>query len=114
MTNEEVEALFTRVNEDPALQARFKAVADEAEFDALISELGYELTYADFAQAAQDVELSEDELANVAGGELLIAAAGLFISGVIIGGGAGVAGAVAIGGLGTTAGFIAGTQAGSW
>ena len=100
MTNEEVEALFTQVNEDPALQARFKAVADEAEFDALICELGYELTYADFAQAAQDVELSEDELANVAGGELVIFAAGLFIGGAAI-----------AGGLGTGAALIAADQA---
>lgn len=109
MKIEDVEALFTRVNEEPVLQARFKAVADEAEFDALISELGYELTYADFAEVAQDVELSEDDLANVAGGnvsggELATFAAG--VGAVIISG----ANIVTLGGLGTAVGFIDGTR----
>lgn len=39
METNDVQALFTHVNDDPALQARFKAVTDETEFDALISEL---------------------------------------------------------------------------
>ncbi len=68
MEVKDVEALFTRVNDDPELQARFKAIADETEFDALVSELGYGLTYADFTEAASDAELTEEQLASFAGG----------------------------------------------
>jgi predicted ribosomally synthesized peptide with nif11-like leader len=74
MNTEHVEALFTRVNDDPELQTRFKAVADETEFDALVAELGYGITYADFTEAASDAELTDEQLADVAGGELVTAA----------------------------------------
>ena len=40
----------------------------EAHFDALTAELGYELTYADFTGTGDDTELSDSELADVAGG----------------------------------------------
>jgi len=101
MNTDHIEALFTRVNDDPELQARFKAVADEAEFDALVSELGYELTYADFTEAASDAELTEEQLADVAGGELIKAAVGAGIALIpaaaeILPGGAAIAGAAAV------------------
>jgi predicted ribosomally synthesized peptide with nif11-like leader len=88
MNTDHVEALFTRVNDDPELQTRFKAIADETEFNALVSELGYELTYADFTEAASDAELTEEQLADVAGGELVTA---LVVGGIALGAAAGVA-----------------------
>ena len=97
METDDIQALFTRVNDDPALQARFKTVTDEGEFDALISELGYDITYADFADATQDVELSDTELAEVAGGEAFLLAAVLgsaaitaVVGGTVIGGAAAI------------------------
>jgi predicted ribosomally synthesized peptide with nif11-like leader len=91
MEVKDVEALFTRVNDDPELQTRFKAIADETEFDALVSELGYDITYADFTETASDAELTDEQLADVAGGELVattIVLGGLMvgIAGVAIGG----------------------------
>ncbi len=89
LNTEHVEALFTRVNDDPELQTRFKAIADETEFDALVSELGYDLTYADFAEAADNAELTDEQLADIAGGDLIAAAViggGILISGAVAGG----------------------------
>ena len=93
MEVKDVEALFTRVNDDPELQTRFKAVADETEFDALVSELGYDITYADFTEAASDAELTDEQLAATAGGELVattVVLVGLVggVAGVAIGGAA--------------------------
>ncbi len=88
MNTDHVEALFTRVNDDPELQTRFKAITDEADFDALVAELGYDVTYADFAEAASDAELTEEQLADVAGGELVTA---LVVGGIALGAAAGVA-----------------------
>ncbi len=93
MEVKDVEALFTRVNDDPELQTRFKAVADETEFDALVAELGYDITYTDFTEAASDAELTEEQLADVAGGELVattVVLVGLVggVAGVAIGGAA--------------------------
>ena len=68
MDTSNIQRLVDQVNNDVALQARFKAMSDQADFEALVSELGYDLTYADFVEAAQDVELSDTELADVAGG----------------------------------------------
>jgi predicted ribosomally synthesized peptide with nif11-like leader len=84
MEVKDVEALFTRVNDDPELQARFKAIAGETEFDALVAELGFELTYADFTEAASDAELTEEQLADVAGGELTIFGTTVIISGAVV------------------------------
>ena len=83
MEVKDVEALFTRVNDDPELQTRFKAIADETEFNALVSELGYDITYADFTEAASDAELTEDQLADVAGGELVTLAVAFGVAAVI-------------------------------
>jgi predicted ribosomally synthesized peptide with nif11-like leader len=83
MNTDHVEALFTRVNDDPELQTRFKAIADETEFNALVSELGYDITYADFTEAASDAELTEDQLADVAGGELVTLAVAFGVAAVI-------------------------------
>jgi predicted ribosomally synthesized peptide with nif11-like leader len=104
MEAKDVEALFTRVNDDPELQTRFKAVADETEFDALVAELGYDITYADFAEAASDAELTDEQLADVAGGELVT-----FL--VAFGAGAAAAGILATGGI---AGLAAATNAEKW
>ena len=65
MDNPDIQRLVEQVNNDVALQARFKAISDKADFEALVSELGYDLTYADFT----DAELSESELTEVAGGQ---------------------------------------------
>ena len=108
METDDIQALFTRVNDDPALQARFKTVTDETEFDALISELGYDITYADFAEAAQDVELSDTELAEVAGGELITTAVALGATAIVVAGTLGVVGGS------TAAGFGIGTVANNW
>ncbi len=83
MEVKDVEALFTRVNDDPELQTRFKAVADETEFDALVAELGYDITYADFTEAASDAELTDEQLADVAGGELVTIAVAFGAAAVI-------------------------------
>ena len=67
MDNPDIQRLIDQVNNDVALQGRFKAISDKADFEALVSELGYELTYADFT----DAELSDSELTEVAGGQEL-------------------------------------------
>lgn len=64
MDTDHLHALFTRVNDDPDLHARFEAITDEADFDALTAELGYEVTSTDFTGPTDDTEL-----ADVAGGE---------------------------------------------
>lgn len=66
MDNSNIQRLVDQVNNDVALQARFKSISDTADFEALVSELGYDLTYADFT----DAELSDSELTDVAGGAL--------------------------------------------
>lgn len=72
MNTDHIHALFTRVNDDPDLQARFKAITTEADFNALVAELDYDVTYADVASTTDDTELTESELADVAGGSFLI------------------------------------------
>lgn len=68
MSEEHIAALAQRIAADANLRDRFAAITDEAEFDALCAQLGYDVSMAEITDALAGDQLSDQELAGVAGG----------------------------------------------
>ena len=68
MSEEHIAALAQRIAADANLRDRFAAIADEAAFDALCAQLGYDVSMAEITDALAGDQLSDQELAGVAGG----------------------------------------------
>ncbi|MCP9807573.1 Nif11-like leader peptide family RiPP precursor [Cyanobium sp. T1B-Tous] len=77
--SEQITALLVKIEEDAELQEKFKGAPDLDTAVALAKEAGFEVTEADFrmlieaarkmrSQETGDLELSDEELAGVAGG----------------------------------------------
>ena len=70
MSEEQLSALLAKLKEDAALQEKLKGAADLDAVVALSKEAGFDVSKADWLkyQANQTLELSDEELENVAGG----------------------------------------------
>ncbi len=71
MSEEQLSALLAKLNEDAELQEKLKGSADLDAAVAIAKEAGFDVGKADWLrhQAKQVSELSDDELAGVAGGQ---------------------------------------------
>jgi predicted ribosomally synthesized peptide with nif11-like leader len=71
MSEEQLTALLAKIKEDAGLQEKLKGAADIDAAIALVKEAGFDVSKADWLkyQAKQTVELSDEELEGVAGGE---------------------------------------------
>ena len=68
MTASNLEHLVHTVAADPALQARFAAAESIDEVLAIAADLGYALDASDLSALGGDAELTDTDLAAVAGG----------------------------------------------
>ena len=71
MSEEQLTALLAKLKEDAGLQESFKGAADLDAAVALAKEAGFDVSKADWLkyQAKQTLELSDEELEGVAGGD---------------------------------------------
>ena len=71
MSEEQLTALLAKLKEDAGLQEKLKGAADLDAAVALAKEAGYDVSKADWLkyQAKQTIELSDEELEGVAGGD---------------------------------------------
>ena len=71
MSEEQLTALLAKVKEDVGLQEQLKETADLDAAVALAKEAGFDVSKADWLkyQAKQTLELSDEELEDVAGGQ---------------------------------------------
>ena len=71
MSEEQLTALLAKIKEDAGLQEKLKGAADLDAAVALIKEAGFDVSKADWLkyQGEQTLELSDEELEGVAGGE---------------------------------------------
>ncbi len=86
MSAEQLSAFFEAVKADAGLQEKLKAAGDLDAAVAIALEAGFDVTKADWfkAQATQILEISDEELAGVAGGDAAaVIADGLAKSGQI-------------------------------
>jgi predicted ribosomally synthesized peptide with nif11-like leader len=67
--HDELMAAVERVRSDSELRERFAQVGDDDGLLALLKELGVEATIDDVRQTIADMPLSEEELADVDGGQ---------------------------------------------
>ena len=74
MSEEQLTALLAKIKEDAGLQEKLKGAADLDAAVALIKEAGFDVSKADMEeyQANQALELSDEELEDVAGGFLTV------------------------------------------
>jgi predicted ribosomally synthesized peptide with nif11-like leader len=79
MSAEQLSAFLETVKEDAVLQQKLKAAADLDAAVAMAKEAGFEVSPADWlkAQANQIMEMSDEELAGVAGGYIVAAHANI-------------------------------------
>jgi predicted ribosomally synthesized peptide with nif11-like leader len=68
MANDHITALIDRINREPDLQSRFRAVASAEEASAIAAELGFEVPTDQILEFVSDIELDDDQLEAVAGG----------------------------------------------
>ena len=68
MSTEQIMQLVERVNADPDVQARFRDASGVEEIAAIAGELGFEVDAESLEAIGVGAALSEDELADVAGG----------------------------------------------
>jgi len=71
MSEEQLSALLAKLKEDAGLQEKLKGAADLDAAVELAKEAGFDVSKADWLkyQAKQNLELSDEELEDVAGGE---------------------------------------------
>jgi predicted ribosomally synthesized peptide with nif11-like leader len=71
MSEEQLAALFAKLKDDAGLQEKLKGAADLDAAVALAKEAGFDVSRADWLkyQAQQTLELSDEELEQVAGGK---------------------------------------------
>ena len=71
MSEEQLSALLSKLKEDMGLQERLKGAADLDAAVAIAKEAGFDVIKADWLkyQAKENLELSDEELEGVAGGE---------------------------------------------
>jgi predicted ribosomally synthesized peptide with nif11-like leader len=71
MSEEQLSALLAKLKEDAGLQEKLKGAADLDAAVALAKEAGFDVSKADWLkyQAKQTLELSDEELEGVAGGD---------------------------------------------
>jgi predicted ribosomally synthesized peptide with nif11-like leader len=74
MSEEQLSALLAKLKDDAGLQEKLKGVADLDAAVALAKEAGFDVSKADWIkyQAKHTLELSDDELEDVAGGEVCL------------------------------------------
>ena len=72
MSEEQLTALLAKIKEDAVLQEKLKGAADLDAAVALAKEAGFDVSKADWLkyQAKQTIELSDEELEGVAGGDV--------------------------------------------
>jgi len=70
MSEEQLSALLAKLKEDAGLREKFQGAADLDAVVALGKEAGFDVSKADWLkyQAQQALDLSDEELGNVAGG----------------------------------------------
>jgi len=70
MSEEQLSALLAKLNEDACFREKLQGAADLDAAVALAQEAGFDVNKADWLrhQAKQTLELSDDELEDVAGG----------------------------------------------
>jgi predicted ribosomally synthesized peptide with nif11-like leader len=68
MSRDDLMAVVERVRNDPELQARFAEVGDDDGLVALLEDLGVQATIDEVRQTIEEIPLTEDDLAGVAGG----------------------------------------------
>ena len=70
MSEEQLAALLAKIKDDAGLQEKLKGAADLDAAVALAKEAGFDVSKADWLkyQAKQTLELSDEELEDVAGG----------------------------------------------
>jgi predicted ribosomally synthesized peptide with nif11-like leader len=74
MSEEQLTALLAKLKDDAGLQKKLKGAADLDAAVAMAKEAGFGVSKADWLryQAKQTLELNDEELENVAGGEVCI------------------------------------------
>ena len=74
MSEEQLTALLAKIKEDAGLQEKLKGAADLDAAVALAKDAGFDVSKADWLkyQAKQTLELSDEELEDVAGGRFLL------------------------------------------
>jgi predicted ribosomally synthesized peptide with nif11-like leader len=74
MSEEQLKALLAKLNDDAELREKLKGAADLDAAVAIAKEAGFEVSKADWLkhQASQVVELSDEELEDVSGGDARI------------------------------------------
>ncbi len=72
MSEEQLTALLAKLMDDAGLQEKFKGAADLDAAVAIAKEAGFDVSKSDWLryQSQQALELSDEELEGVAGGEL--------------------------------------------
>jgi len=70
MSEEQLSALLAKLKDDAGLQEKLNAAADADAVVAIAKEAGFDVSKADWLkyQAKQTLELSDEELEDVAGG----------------------------------------------
>jgi predicted ribosomally synthesized peptide with nif11-like leader len=73
MSEEQLAALLAKLKDDAGLQEKLKGAADLDALLAVAKDAGFDISKADWLryQANQTLELSDEELEGVAGGDLL-------------------------------------------
>ena len=73
MSEEQLTALLAKLKDDAGLQEKLKGVADLDAAVALAKDAGFDISKADWLryQAQQTIELSDEELEGVAGGNIV-------------------------------------------
>lgn len=71
MSEEQLRALLAKLKDDSVLREKLQGIADLDAALALIKEAGFDVSKTEWlkAQASQTLELSDEELENVAGGQ---------------------------------------------
>jgi len=71
MSEEQLAALLAKLKDDAGLQEKLKGAADLDAVLAIAKDAGFDISKADWLryQAQQTIELSDEELEGVAGGE---------------------------------------------
>mgnify|MGYP001448274354 CR=1 FL=1 len=91
MSASDVKAFFDKVNSDPALKAKAKAIgtSDYSKVSAFAKELGFSFSAKDMHDHFSDIlassDLNEDDLSSVAGGTVSATAAAVVGAGVAVG-----------------------------
>ena len=68
MSEEQLKAFLEKVKADTSLQEKLQAAADSDAVLAIAKEGGFMISADDLKNAQSEVEISEEELENVAGG----------------------------------------------